>query len=75
MLEEIIISDDTNALIDRRETQNKLDRLSVYVTRVEHRLKQLSKQLTLVRDHSDDKGLVKKGLKMLDLKPRHEDVV
>ena len=72
---EVIISDGENTLINRQEIQNKLDRLEIYVTRVGLRLKQLSRQLTRIHDHSDKEVLVRQGLEMLDLKPRHEGVV
>lgn len=58
---------DEDSLISRQETQEKLTRVQVYLTKVQKRLKQLERQ----RSNDPEKEVKKRvedGLRMMDLK-------
>ena len=71
---QVIISDDANALIDRKETDQKLSRLKVYIEQANQRLKTLDTQLTTLLDKTTDKELVQKGIDSL-IKKHDKDVL
>ena len=64
---ETFITDDQESLISRKEVQQKLDQLSIYMHRVQSRLKALDKQINVIYSTDDSKKLVEEGLKAYDL--------
>lgn len=66
-----IISDDANSLIDRKETQEKLTRLDIYIERVQSRVKQLQRQREAEINKKQQKDLVEKGMKLMNLSTNH----
>ncbi|MDA1352968.1 MAG: hypothetical protein O3A01_00680 [bacterium] len=62
-----IISDDTNSLIDRKETQEKLTRLDIYIERVQSRVKQLQRQREAEINKKQEKELVQKGMELMNI--------
>lgn len=66
-----VITDNPEAIIDRRDTQLKLDRLETYLKRVQSRIKQLNKQLQSCVVDDETQALVEKGLESYDLKTKY----
>ena len=62
---QVIISDDANALIDRKETDIKLSRLEVYITKAKKRLDVLDLQLRNLSETDVDIDMVKKGIESM----------
>ena len=66
-IKEVIISDDASSLIDRQDVEQKLQRLTVYLHKVEQRIQALDRKMAAILKVGDKEDLIEQGLKGLKL--------
>ena len=70
--QEVFITDDASSLIDRKETQEKLNKLEHYLKKVDRRLTQIAARLNEENAADVDLKTLKKGIALLEKK--HEEL-
>lgn len=65
-MKETVITDDKSTIIDRREIEKKIQKISSYKKKAELRLDQLNKELENIRNKGDEKKL-EQGLNYYNL--------
>jgi len=65
-MKETVITDDKSTIIDRKEIEKKIQKISSYKKKAELRLDQLNKELENIRNKGDDEKL-EQGLNYYNL--------
>ena len=67
---EYIISDNEKTIIDRKEISAKIERIEVYLRRIQMRLNNISEKKEEIHSEGAQKQLIKRGLTLLNLQNR-----